>query len=645
MDDDFERALNKFNSRFRFHLKESVNKIKELQNINDKQEEEKKNKLKEDLELHYIHYTNTDIYQRKLTLPLGKKCSKLNNYSDKVILPVSVLKILEKERHTGDVEHPYTFCIKHLDNSYITHAGVLEFSSEEGIILVSENIKENLQLNRKYGTTRLLVTYVNLPKGKFIKFESVNDTIGNMICMKHLMENYLSMNYTTLTVGDIVYIDKLHFYVKELEPDNAVTLVNSDIEVDICKSDKKKTNSFFINSVEVCEEINTLSSVNTKISKDLKRFKFFINHNSAQLWKKGKSVLELVLLPENIKYTNLQIFIAFPPYDNVSEILHHAFFTNVNKIVINKELIVKCLKTHFLCFLKEEEQFVESIIELFFPHVLYIGISSVDKSQSDVTFFLQWVKNEEETIKQSIEQVTEQKEVLNTMRSTCLENVVYKQCSNCLKDIVESNFVIHQVHCTKNITLCKICKQALNKKELGEHIHCDICNDVVNPLLKNIHFNLWHTKIKCVCGKDFYRKEFIFHQKLFCTKKFSYCSYCNIFTTSSINSVNEEQVLSFFFQKFEEKKNFQKKDAFKYYTDMLYTNWNFFVEFIKTTEHEQYCGTKSVNCALCEKQIYRNEYMEHLNEFHQLEKVKSFQILSDNIDVVENTHSVLDKEK
>lgn len=645
MDDDFERALNKFNSRFRFNLKESVNKIKEFQKRNEKQEEEKKNKLKEDLELHYIHYSNTNVYQRKLTLPLGKKCSKLANYSDKIILPVSILKILETESHTGDVEHPYTFSIKNLNNNYITHAGVLEFSSEEGIILVSENIKENLELNRKYGTTRLLVTYVNLPKGNFIKFESINDTVENMKCMKRLMENYLSINYTTLTVGDIVHMDNLHFYVKELEPDNAVTLVNTDIEVDICKSDKKKKKSFFINSSDVCEEINTLSSVNTKISEDLKRFKFFINHKSAQLWKGGKNNLELVLLPENVKYTNVQIFLAFPPYDHVSEVVHHAFFTNVNKIVINKELIVKCLKTHFLCFLKEDEQFIESIIDLFFPHVIYFGISSVDKSHSDVTFFIQWVKSEDETTKLSIENDTEEKTVLTNIRSTCLENVVYKQCSNCFKDIVESNFVVHQVHCSKNITLCKICKKALNKKELVEHIHCDICNDVINPLLKNIHILLWHTKIKCLCGKDFYRKEFIFHQKLFCTKKFSYCAYCNIFTTSPINSVNEEQVLSFFFQKFEEQKNFQKNDAFKYYLDMLYTNMNFFLEFIKATEHEQYCGTKSATCALCEKQIYRNVYMEHLNVFHQLEKVKSFQILSENIDVVATPQTLLDKEK
>lgn len=57
------------------------------------------------------------------------------------------------------------------------------------------------------------------------------------------------------------------------------------------------------------------------------------------------------------------------------------------------------------------------------------------------------------------------------------------------------------------------------------HIHCDICNEGMHKNKKKTHELIWHTQIKCVCDKLLFRKQFIFHQNLFCPKKIIYCTF------------------------------------------------------------------------------------------------------------------------
>lgn len=86
MDDDFVRAVNKFNANLGIHKKSSVRDLSEKKEKKEKVDEEDANKLKEDLELHYIHNSNNKICQKFLTLPLSAKPDRLNSHSDKVIL-------------------------------------------------------------------------------------------------------------------------------------------------------------------------------------------------------------------------------------------------------------------------------------------------------------------------------------------------------------------------------------------------------------------------------------------------------------------------------------------------------------------------------------------------------------------------------
>ncbi|CRH00416.1 ubiquitin fusion degradation protein UFD1, putative [Plasmodium relictum] len=648
MDDDFVRALNKFNAKFCFNNKKnSIKEINEIKRKNDKIRAVRPNKLKEDLELHYIHNSNNKICQKFLTLPLSKKCDKLNKHSDKVILPVSILKTLEKGSYSNEVEHPYTFSIKNLQNNYITHACVLEFSSNEGIVLVSENIKENLGITETNGIIRLLVTYANLPKCDFIKFESLNENARDIKFMKNLLENELSLNYSTLSLGDYVHINHLNFYISELEPDNAVSLINTDINVDICElKNFNEQNISNDNNNYPYEVITTDTTVNNTIKNGMRKYKYAINYNILELLKKDKVNIKISLNSD--KLSDFIILLSFPPYDQVSEINHHLYFDDsINEIKINKSIIKKCLKMHFTSFLKEDDdKFLEHIFDQFFPHIIYIAISSTN--ESELQYNLSLKLDYDISVKEEIDNnnnnnnnnnntdetndITCNKDSLNELKEKCMSNNIYIKCDNCLKEILESNMNIHKIHCLKNISLCNICKKILKKKEIFEHIHCDICNEGISVANQNRHNFIWHTKIKCLCEKYFYRKQFIFHQKLFCPKKIIYCLYCNIFTASSMNIYNEDYIIASFFDKFDN--NFSVK-SIDYYFQLICKNFNYFLKYINNTEHEKYCGSKSVSCIICKHNMYRNEYMPHLNIIHNIDKIKSFKIINENLDVNE----------
>ncbi|VWU51736.1 ubiquitin fusion degradation protein 1, putative, partial [Hepatocystis sp. ex Piliocolobus tephrosceles] len=708
---------------------------------------------------------------------------------------VSILKTLEKGVYRNEVAFPYTFSLKNVNNNYITHACVLEFSSSEGIIYVSENIKENLGITESTGVTRLLVTYANLSKCDFIKFESLNENVNDIKFMKKLLENELSLNYSTLTLGDYIHINHLHFYISEIEPDNAVSLINTDITVDICERKTVGTqNNIYFNkhdntSYEIIEQVEGPIIHNT-IFKEMKKYKYIINSNILDLLKKDKINILLSLQSNNIN--DFIIFISFPPYDLVSEAVHHLHFDDCNNnIIINKDVIYNSLRLHFICFQQEEykkisdwssdglnngrngklscesnnkssfeivnginngrndgsnngsnnginnginngnnngrndgsnngrndgsnngindginnntsdktkNELLEFMLDKYFPHIMYIGIQST--TQTELLFSLSstldyknynlncnYNSNNSTNISSTktcdtIGNISDNKSssnVTTTHNNNINKNCEYVKCENCLKDILASNIYMHKIHCLKNITICNICKKSFTKKNISNHIHCNICNEGLNKDEQNKHNIIWHKKIRCICHKYFYKKQFIFHQKLFCPKKIIFCSFCNIFTNSATNVPNEDYLISLFFDKFDSgsngngngndnnnnnnndnndnndnnnnnnnnnKSNDKSSDNEKYelisgpktmsvksidyYVKLLQNNFFFFFKYINNTEHEQYCGTKSVTCIFCKKNMYRNNYLKHLSLIHNNnDKLESFKIINE----------------
>lgn len=677
MDDDFTKALNKFNARLSLNRQRRSKELENFARIKSEREKKRKNltinKLKQDLELHYTDNSDNRIYQKKLILPLNKKCSRLQEHSDKILLPVSILKILETHCYDEEIQHPYTFRIQNLENNYITHACVLEFSAEEGMLFVSENVKENLGIKETSGIKRLLVTYTNLPKCNFIKFETSQDNLKNIPYMKNLLEGYLSSNYSTLTLGDYVYVNNTLLYIKELEPDNAVSLINADVNVDLCVYNDETTADEEPNNYnkDIYERISLNSNVHGITSDKLNKFTFVMDQKTVHLLKEDKISIDIEC--NTREHSNaLIVVISFSPLNYVSENFHHLYVSSSSVVHITKDIILQCLKTHFVCFSKEEKPLWDYLYDFYFPQMMYIGIGSINQSHLEFDLVLRMKEiihkseiqtdnkyfgyatnhyNPKNFEKRQDNKSTNMELCKNTFENNNNNNNNYAKCENCLKSILKINIDMHKMHCLKNICLCTICKKPIKRNEINEHTHCSICNEVINPENKEVHNLLWHTKIKCICGNSFFRKEFILHQKLFCNKRIIYCPYCNIFIEAR-DEVNEENfIASEFFKQMEKQSNKENTknpviviediktksnpsmNSFDYYYNLLNSNLNYFLQYIRGTEHENYCGTKSVDCVLCKNYFYRNKYWDHLHVDHKMDRIKSYKILCENLDI------------
>lgn len=167
-------------------------------------------------------------------------------FSDKILLPQSVLQsLLDQSGPSHLLPSPLTFRITNPLTRQFTHVGVREFSADEGTCLIPSVIASRIDL--KEGQP-INIKLVELPKATFLSLEIAEsnelDTNQNSYHdvddWKALLEAQLQSGYTALTKNDTLYISNpsnpsRHYkgLVKELKPDDAVLIINTDIDLDI----------------------------------------------------------------------------------------------------------------------------------------------------------------------------------------------------------------------------------------------------------------------------------------------------------------------------------------------------------------------------------------------------------------------------
>ncbi|XP_075754863.1 TRAF-type zinc finger domain-containing protein 1 [Pelodiscus sinensis] len=83
-------------------------------------------------------------------------------------------------------------------------------------------------------------------------------------------------------------------------------------------------------------------------------------------------------------------------------------------------------------------------------------------------------------------------------------------CSNCKKDILVTNFTIHEVHCNRNISLCCFCKESVPKSEMKIHIESE------------------HVQVTCKCNMKMEKSHLEDHKASACPLRLVMCQHCEI---------------------------------------------------------------------------------------------------------------------
>ena len=171
------------------------------------------------------------------------KAVPVDGDGDKVVLPVSALEELNPQ-DALDIG-PLTFQLTTPDGVK-THAGVSEFTAEEGTIGLPPKVALSLTKGRALSTLSMVqVRYVRLGKGTFATFQPQGGGFGagrDDIDMKALLEKALGARHTTLTLGDWVPVRHegatVVLVVRELRPEQQVTLIDTDVEAEFLPSEE-----------------------------------------------------------------------------------------------------------------------------------------------------------------------------------------------------------------------------------------------------------------------------------------------------------------------------------------------------------------------------------------------------------------------
>ncbi|KAL0946632.1 hypothetical protein HGRIS_012829 [Hohenbuehelia grisea] len=152
------------------------------------------------------------------------------SYGGKIIMPPSALAHLSNL----DLESPWMFQLRNPSNpAASTHAGVLEFIAEEGVVHLPYWMMKTLRLNEG---DPIRITGAELPKGKFVKLQAQTVHFLEISDPKAVLEQALR-NFSALTQGDIIEISYnsivFGLLVMEANPGGAgISVLDTDLEVD-----------------------------------------------------------------------------------------------------------------------------------------------------------------------------------------------------------------------------------------------------------------------------------------------------------------------------------------------------------------------------------------------------------------------------
>ncbi|XP_062890186.1 TRAF-type zinc finger domain-containing protein 1-like [Mobula hypostoma] len=83
-------------------------------------------------------------------------------------------------------------------------------------------------------------------------------------------------------------------------------------------------------------------------------------------------------------------------------------------------------------------------------------------------------------------------------------------CANCKRDIPATNFTIHEIHCRRNIDLCRYCNEPIPKSEMEEH------------------FQTEHALVVCKCNMKMEKNQLEKHESTECPLRLIKCQYCEL---------------------------------------------------------------------------------------------------------------------
>ncbi|KAL8996720.1 MAG: hypothetical protein Q9169_003835 [Polycauliona sp. 2 TL-2023] len=494
--------------------------------------------------------------------------------------------------------HPLTFRLVNPLNGNVCYAGVREFSTEERFVGLSPFLRTSLGLH-EFDTTetleelpngsnahqspdepesKLTVHFEVLPKGTYVRLRPL-EAGYDPEDWKSLLEKHLRENFTTLTNGEILTVasgrEEYRFLVDDLKPnDKAVTLVDTDLEVDI-------------------EPLNEEQARETLKRRALKAQQApgTANGNSpGGLIEIGKDVAGQVRPGEYVDYTveewdrTMDLELELSPADDEQEI--DLFLTPAGPKQRSKPREDEHIFADFSSRPSKRIKVRHSNVELENADALWISVRAYDyddlspqpSSQAPVSYLLRVVSTNEEASSLDASTPNPDEEI----------------CTNCHQPVPKRTMFLHQNFCLRNNISCPHCHTVFQKSSTAwsNHWHCPHdSSHGTTPTSLAKHTTLFHTPRPCPsCSAPFKNTtDLATHRTKTCPSKPILCQFCHLLVPQ------------------------QGPD------DPPLTDPEVLLSGL--TPHELIDGARTTECHLCSKIIRLRDMLTHLRH-HDYERLK-----------------------
>lgn len=169
-----------------------------------------------------------NLYSEKL-LCFSAFSNDISN-SNKIILPVRILKSLESSRLMGNI---LFFKVENLKNEYGYICGVHDFTAVDGTCNVPYHIMNQIGVGEG---DPIRISLYNPPSAEYIKLRPHTTAFIELQSPKSVLEHCLSLYYPVLNTGQTITVvhNGVNYYIDVMEtrPYTVVQTINCDVNLD-----------------------------------------------------------------------------------------------------------------------------------------------------------------------------------------------------------------------------------------------------------------------------------------------------------------------------------------------------------------------------------------------------------------------------
>ncbi|KAL4180900.1 hypothetical protein AMTRI_Chr12g234680 [Amborella trichopoda] len=378
------------------------------------------------------------------------------------------------------------------DNHGKTHSGVLEFTANEGFVELPPHVWNNLFSGLSLNSPLVEVRYVRLPKGTYTKLQPDRMGFSDLPNHKAVLETALRQ-HATLSQGEILSVNHggLSFNLKvlELKPSSSVSVLDTDVEVDIIEADSGSSN------VQTVLIPLSLGKVETGFVEEgqYNYYKFSIDENIHKRMISNNMNIK-VKLEVNMNSGDNDLYVSRHPILFPTQHQHQWSSHDLgSKVLIlgAKDLSV--------------------VIGTYSIGVF--GFKGSSKYHISVTL-------QENTINRKLGEMA--------VSSSSQVDGDSEECGNCHRFIPSRSIVLHEAYCRRHNVTCHHdgCGVVLRKEEASKHVHCQKCGQAFQQEEMEKHMKVFHEPFPCPCGVFLEKEAMVVHQGSECPLRLIMCRFC-----------------------------------------------------------------------------------------------------------------------